>query len=118
MRGVADLCVLPDGTLLALEREFSRNVLPCFRCRVYQVDFAGATDVSTCATLADAKIVPVTRRRLWSTDSTLANFEGMCLGRRLVDGSRVLLLVSDGDGHASERFAMFKLKSMRQRESK
>lgn len=108
-RGVSDLCVLPDGTLLSLEREFSWNVLPCFRCRVYQVFFSDATDVSARATLTDADIVPVARRRLWADDTVFSNYEGMCLGPQLADGSRVLLLVSDGGGHAGERLYSFKL---------
>ena len=109
LRGVSDLCVLPDGTLLTLEREFSWNVMPCFRCRIYQVDFTGATDVSARESLTDEDIVPVSLRRLWSDDTTFCNYEGMSLGKRLVDGSRVLLLVSDGDDHARERIMSFRL---------
>ena len=42
VRGVADLCVLPDGSLLVLEREFSWDMVPCFRCGIYQVDLTTA----------------------------------------------------------------------------
>ena len=44
VRGVADLCVLPDGSLLVLEREFSWDMVPCFRGGIYQVDLTGATE--------------------------------------------------------------------------
>lgn len=110
VRGVSDLCVLPDGTLLVLEREFSWSVYPCFHCRIYQVGFEGATDVTTRETLSDEDIVPVERQRLWSDDKTFCNYEGMCLGERLADGSRLLLLVSDGDSHAAERIFSFRLR--------
>lgn len=110
VRGVSDLCVLPDGTLLTLEREFSWNVVPCFRCRIYQVGFAGATDVTERGRITDPDIVPVRKRRLWVDDTTFSNYEGMCLGRRLNDGSRVLLLVSDGDDHAGEDLFAFRVK--------
>lgn len=110
VRGVSDLCVLPDGTLLVLEREFSWNVIPCFRCCVCQVDFAGATDVTGLESLKDGAVTPVRRRRLWS-DASFANYEGMCLGRRLDDGTRLLLLASDGDDNADERIYSFRLQS-------
>lgn len=83
--------------------------MPCFRSRVYQVSFKGASDVSACENLTADGIVPVIRRRLWASDTAFANYEGMCLGKRLADGTRALLLVSDGDGYASERFYVFKL---------
>ena len=44
VRGVADLCVLPDGSLLVLESEFSWDMVPCFRGGIYQVDLTGATE--------------------------------------------------------------------------
>ena len=44
VRGVADLCVLPDGSLLVLEREFSWDMVPRFRGGIYQVDLTGATE--------------------------------------------------------------------------
>lgn len=109
LRGVSDLCVLPDGTLLVLEREFSWNVIPCFRSRIYQVRFSGATDVTKRKSLKDPDIIPVRRRRLWVDDGTFANYEGMCLGKTLSDGSRLLLLVSDGDDNAGERLYSFRL---------
>ena len=43
--GLSDMVDLPDGTLLTLERSAIEG-LPTFETRIFQVDFAGATDVS------------------------------------------------------------------------
>lgn len=40
---------------------------------------------------------------LWRHVSTMSNYEGMTLGPRLADGSRLLLLVADGDKSVSGR---------------
>lgn len=109
--GVSDLCVLDDGSLLVLEREFSKSVYPRFRCRIYQVDFTGATDVSGMASLEGAEYVPVKKRRIFVENTGRANYEGIALGPVLTDGSRSLLLVSDGDGPAVESIYALRLKA-------
>lgn len=109
--GVSDLCELPDGTLIVLEREMSRTILPRFRMRLYQVDFTGATEVSGIAALKGAEWKPVRKSRIYEELTGRANYEGMCLGPELPDGSRTLILVSDGDGLATERLRSFRLKS-------
>ena len=43
-----------------------------------------------------------TRLRLFRFD--LANYEGLCLGRRLADGRQTLLCVSDAQGGAGRWF--------------
>lgn len=110
--GVADLCALPDGSLLAMERRcFNENgFFPDFQIRIYQVDFSNATDVSSLSSLKDATYVAVTKNQLWtskassSTDThwtqDMPNYEGMCLGPRLDDGSTSLLLLCDGGSYA------------------
>ena len=85
--GVAGLCALSDGTLLVLEREMSIKdrilPLPSFRLRLYSVS-AGAP-----------------KHLILSRDTGIANYEGVCLVSET--SSRVrLLLVSDGEGLASE----------------
>lgn len=94
--GVSALCLLEDGTLLTLEREFSIVILPRFRCRIYEVDPAGATDVSDCASVTNAPITRVAKRLLHETTG-LAMYEGLCAGPRCTDGSPTLVLVSDAD---------------------
>lgn len=110
MSGVADLCVLPDGTLIVLEREMSRSILPRFRMRLYQVDFSDATEISGFDSLTGADWKPVRKSRIYEEHTGRANYEGMCLGPRLADGSLLLLLVSDGDGIATERLYTLRLK--------
>ena len=100
--GVSDLALLPDGTLLVLEREMSKTLLPRFRCRIDQVDFTGATDVSELDSLAGADWTPVRKTRIYEEMTGRANYEGICVGPTLAGGSVILVLVSDGDGPATE----------------
>lgn len=86
--GVGTLCALDDGSLLVLEREF---YVPKAKigAKVYCKLFSYATDTATKTLLHE-----------WKTSLTLlgrslANYEGMCLGPTLSDGSRVILLVAD-----------------------
>jgi hypothetical protein len=104
--GVSDLVALPDGTLLVLERGFGGADLD-FRIRLYEVSFAGATDVSTLAALRKAKFVAVGKALLWERRFKLANFEGIALGPRLAGGAYSLLMVSDdGQGARQELYAL------------
>ncbi len=109
--GVADLLCLEDGTLLALEREMSikSGFMPSFRCRIYQVDFTGADDVSERVSLKDAPCRPVAKKRIFGANTGFAMYEGICLGPELADGSRSVLLISDGDDGAANRILALKL---------
>ena len=106
--GVSGLCLLDDGTLLALEREFSVVILPRFRCRIYEVDFARATEVSSLASVTNAPVSRTGKRLLYETTG-FAMYEGICEGPRLRDGARSLILVSDGDRYTSESILALKL---------
>lgn len=104
--GVADVAVLSDGTLLALERELSiksGKFMPSLRCRIYIVDVSGAEDVAGRASLADFSGPMAKKTLLWSGDTGFSNYEGLCEGPRLKDGARTLLLVSDADAGAAAR---------------
>ncbi len=97
--GVAELAVLPDGSLLVLERTFAvRRRIPSFEFRLYHADVSGARELSGLASLQDADVEPADKRLLYRSGAGFANYEGMCLGPTLDDGSRVLVLVSDGGG--------------------
>ena len=102
--GVSALAILPDGTLLALERMLSgRNFFSAsFRTRIYAVSLDGATDVSGIPSLAEADIVPVSKTLLFNERVGWTNYEGMCAGPMLADGSPVVVLVSDG-GNCSRK---------------
>lgn len=110
--GVADLLVLDDDSILVLEREMSirkKAVMPSFRCRLYQVDFAGATDVSTVPSLSRAMYRPVTKRRVFGAQTGFAMFEGMCWGPTLTSGTRTILLISDAGSGAVGCIRSFRL---------
>ncbi|MCI6617849.1 MAG: esterase-like activity of phytase family protein [Prevotella sp.] len=102
--GVSELTALEDGSLLVLEREFyvpRRKLGASVRCKLFQVMPAETFAINTDAPLTDA--TPCLPKRLvceWKTriglfNRGLANYEGMCLGPRLDDGTQTLLLVSD-----------------------
>jgi hypothetical protein len=102
VRGLSDLLALPDGDLLALEREyvFGRG----FRIQLYRVSLAGATDVSGFETLLgkmqgkDWKGVHKTLLFDFARAGFVAdNLEWMTFGPDLADGSRTLVLVSDNN---------------------
>lgn len=91
--GVSELCTLPDGQLLVLEREAfipKLKVGSFCHCKLYLVN-------------PNQESVGIMPKRLlteWNTTLTIfgrsfANYEGMCLGPRLADGSQVLILLSD-----------------------
>lgn len=86
--GVSELLSLDDGTLLVLEREFkmaltgvgSWVVNKIFRIRPGE---------------PGKHFVTGWRTTMGSSDNGLANYEGMCLGPRLADGRRVVILCAD-----------------------
>ena len=119
--GVSDLCVLPDGTLLVLERAMgaqSRGLpgyqiqTPMLYARIYQVGFRGATEVKDLPSLAGTRYTPVAKTLLFEKNTVFSNYEGICLGPRLRDGSRSLILISDGDDLASEALYALKLQGL------
>ena len=66
----------------------------------YEVDLSKATDVLSRPSVKDVSgLVRVEKRLLFETTG-FAMYEGMCTGPKLADGSRLLLLVSDGDKKA------------------
>ena len=116
--GVAGLCALPDGSLLTLERRcYQGGLFPDFNIRIYQVNFSGATDVSSIDALKNASYTATTKTLLWqyTEGSDMPNYEGICLGPRLDDGSCVLVLISDGGSYAEEGVFTLKLSDLNMR---
>lgn len=126
LQGVPALCFLPNGSLLVLERELSvpRTYLGA-KCHIRLRWIAAKTlqqwAVSTENLSSDARSTaasliatqwtalapqtPVAEIAEWRTQlgifsRSLANYEGMCLGRRLADGRQTVLCVSDAQGGA------------------
>lgn len=98
--GVSDLCVLPDGRLLVLERGFGGAGL---HLRIFLADFRDATDTTRLPALAGADCTPAQKILLFEQATGFINFEGLALGPPLADGTRSLLAIADsngGDTHA------------------
>lgn len=102
--GVSELCALPDGQLLVLEREafVPKMKIGAFcHCKLYVVDPSASAPIPMGEPLsARTPFVGKTLLTEWKTTLTLlgrsfANYEGMCLGPQLADGSQVLILLSD-----------------------
>lgn len=110
--GLSDLVVLPDGTLLTLERSAIEG-LPVFETRIYQVDFTGATDISQgslAAGLIGQHYAPVKKKLLLSTSKIGENLEGLCLGPELSAGHWTLLgVVDSGDPVSKNTLVAFEL---------
>ena len=87
--GVGTLCALDDGSLLVLEREayVSRSKLNSkVACKLYHYDPEPG---------AQKHLLAQWTTRFSLSQRSFANYEGMCLGPMLADGSRVLILVAD-----------------------
>lgn len=102
--GVSELCVLPDGQLLVLEREafIPKIKIGAFcKCKLYLVNPLNSRKFSMKEKFSSD--TPFLKKRLlteWKTGLSLskrsfANYEGMCLGPMLGDGSQVVILLSD-----------------------
>lgn len=108
--GVSGLCLSHDGTLLVLERDFSTRILPRMDCRIYEVSFTGATDITGFKSLSEGGgFVALSKRRVFSI-SSLAMYEGFCRGPRLGSGEETFLLCSDGGRGTPARILQLKAK--------
>ena len=102
--GVSELCALPDGQLLFLEREafIPKIKIGAFcKCKLYLINPLNSEEFSLKEKFSSD--TPFLKKRLlaeWKTGLSLskrsfANYEGMCLGPKLEDGSQVVILLSD-----------------------
>ena len=102
--GVSELCALPDGQLLVLEREafIPKIKIGAFcKCKLYQINPLNSEEFSMKENFSSD--TPFLKKKLlveWKTGLSLskrsfANYEGMCLGPMLEDGSQVVILLSD-----------------------
>lgn len=92
--GVSALCALEDGRLLVLEREFfvpKLKVGAFVNCKIYIID--PEEDMYT--TALHKQLLIEFKTKFTGIVKDIANYEGMCLGPRLNDGSQVLVLISD-----------------------
>ena len=102
--GVSELCALPDGQFLVLEREafIPKIKIGAFcKCKLYLINPLNSEEFSMKEKFSSD--TPFLKKRLlteWKTGLSLskrsfANYEGMCLGPMLEDGSQVVILLSD-----------------------
>ena len=75
--GVSDLCALPDGSLIVLERGFGAGGL---HVRLFLADFKGTTDTSRIPALAGVDVTPARKILLLDQTTGFTNFEGLALG--------------------------------------
>lgn len=90
--GVVAITPLPDGSLLILEREFvvtPKKLGSYVNCRLYHWDTTSQT--KTLQAEWNSKIALRNKK-------AIANYEGMCLGRKLADGRQTILLINDSQG--------------------
>lgn len=103
--GVSELAAVGDGRLLVLEREFfvpKAKIGAFVRCKLYEVNPGEGQAVAPDGEVRADSTAFLTKRpvcsfttKLGLFNRSLANYEGMCLGPELADGSRTLILVSD-----------------------
>ena len=107
--GVSDLCALPNGDLLVLERGFGRLGL---QCRIYRADLREATDTRLVKGLAapDAKFTAATKVPLFQQATAFTNYEGMTLGPALANGWRSLILIADSNGASQHSFLALRVR--------
>ena len=107
--GISELCVLDDGSVLVLEREFSVVVIPRLRCRIYETDMSSAVDVKGRKDLSGIADSDKVKKKLLHEITGFSMYEGMCLGPVLQDGSRMLVLVSDAQKRSFRSVLSLKL---------
>lgn len=116
--GVVAMAAMDDGRLLVMEREFyvARQYLGSYvENRIYMVNPDRSTPITPetrLSSLSDFDFMAKTLLTSWRTQLNfsrrdIANYEGMCLGPRLADGSQLLLLVNDSQGgHGNGLFSL------------
>lgn len=95
--GVSELCALDDGRLIVLEREFvvkNKKVGSFVNCKLYVVNPVATAEGDTLS----KTLLTEFRTKLTLFGRRLANYEGMCLGPRLADGCRTLVMINDSQG--------------------
>ncbi len=97
--GVSDLAALDDGRLLVLEREARitpKKIGSFVHVKIYLVHPGRQSDEGSHPQRPLSKqLLTEFRTKMNLTARSFANYEGMCVGPRLADGSILLLLVAD-----------------------
>lgn len=92
--GVSALCAADSGRLLVLEREAyvaKKTIGSWVHCKLYEVNPQAAAKGEP----LQKHLLTEFRTKLNLIRQNFANYEGMCWGAELADGSRTLLLIAD-----------------------
>jgi len=109
--GLSELVALDERRLVTLERGYAEGAGNW--ARLFEVDLAGATDLTGAASLEQldpGAVRPVGKRLLLDLGTLgrpVDNLEGMTLGPRLPDGRRSLILVSDDNFNHGRQVTQF-----------
>lgn len=104
--GVTDLCALPNGELLVLERVVGLGL----SARIFLIDPTGATDTSKLPSLTGGNVKPVAKTLLFERFTAATNYEGLALGPELADGWRSLILIADSNGETKHSFMPLRIR--------
>ncbi len=108
--GVTDLCLLPDGTLLALERTIAGLSL---KMRIYAINFIKATPTQSLSALNRSNCSPVSKTLLFEAATGWHNYEGIALGPRLGKHAFTLVTIADSGDASEHQIKILKLISAR-----
>ncbi len=103
INGVVDILAVSDGRYLVVERSFSTGA--GLSIRLYLAERGAATDVLGRESLKGGGYQPMTKRLLLDLGRlglAIDNIEGMTFGKRLEDGRRSLVLVSDNNFRSAQ----------------
>jgi hypothetical protein len=127
INGLVELLALNDTEFLSMERGYAEeagdNGQRATFIRIFRVSLDDATDISAMESIRGrAGLRPVRKRLLLDVNAVKGlppeldvpafdNFEGMCFGPTLPDGSRTLIIVSDDNFSPRERtwFLLFRI---------
>lgn len=106
INGVAEIMFAGMDRLLVLERAWSTGRAQS-DVRIYLADLSKAEDVSAISSLRDGRLRKPVRKTLVADLNSLGifidNIEGLCLGPRLPNGNRSLLVVVDNNFDPRQR---------------
>jgi hypothetical protein len=116
--GIPAITSLDDGRLIVMEREMhiTKNYLgSTTSLRLFVINPQNKKDTIPCHNVWSDTCKPLDKEELCSFKThlkigkmNLANYEGMCLGRKLSDGRQTLLLISDSQNGKGNIFYRLK----------
>ncbi len=106
VNGLPEILEIGKNQFLFLERAYASGHKDGGNTvRIYLVDASKATDISNIESLKNASYIPATKTLLFDfetiraklTDGIVDNIEGITFGKKLANGNRTLVLVSDNN---------------------